>query len=228
MGLAMGVAENIDALLVKYDITQDNLARIAQVTPGAVTGWRKGSTPRKDAVKNICDYFNLNEDDIVSENYGLAAKEHGTMPALPKNARPAVGMAMGLAPRLGKVHAGVFAEPEVFDESTMVQIPQFLLDEDPESFVVSSEGDCMDKVFSVGSDLVVSRKKQARDNSIVMASVDGCDYIVRRLRMTANTMILSPESHNPDHEDIVIRRDSEHSLEIPGVITWYQAPREMG
>ena len=77
------------------------------------------------------------------------------MPALPKNARPAVGMAMGLAPRLGKVHAGVFAEPEVFDESTMVQIPQFLLDEDPESFVVSSEGDCMDKVFSVGSDLVV-------------------------------------------------------------------------
>ncbi len=61
MGSAMGVAENIDALLVKYDITQDNLARIAQVTPGAVTGWRKGSTPRKDAVKNICDYFNLNE-----------------------------------------------------------------------------------------------------------------------------------------------------------------------
>lgn len=45
--------------------------------------------------------------------------------------------------------------------------------------------------------------------------------------MTANTMILSPESHNPTHEDIIITRDSEHTLEIPGVITWYQAPREM-
>lgn len=222
----MGIPENIDALLVKYDINQDHLARIADVTPGAVTGWRKGSTPRKDAVRNICDYFNLSEDDILSENYGLAAKEYGDFPGI-SNARPAVGMAMGLAPRLGKVHAGVLAQPDVFDESTMVQIPQFLLDEDPESFVVSSEGDCMDKVLSVGSDLVVSRKKQPRDNSIVMASVDGCDYIVRRLRMTANTMILSPESHNPDHEDIIIRRDSEHSLEIPGVITWYQAPREM-
>ena len=136
-------------------------------------------------------------------------------------------MAMGLAPRLGKVHAGVLAQPDVCDEATMVSIPQFLVDEDPDCFVVSSEGDCMDKVLSVGSDLVVSRKKQPRDNSIVMPSVDGCDYIVRRLRMTANTMILSPESHNPDHEDIIIRRDSEHSLEIPGVITWYQAPREM-
>lgn len=223
----MGIPENIDALLVKYDINQDHLARIADVTPGAVTGWRKGSTPRKDAVRNICDYFNLSEDDILSENYGLAAKEYGDFPGI-SNARPAVGMAMGLAPRLGKVHAGVLAQPDVCDEATMVSIPQFLVDEDPDCFVVSSEGDCMDKVLSVGSDLVVSRKKQPRDNSIVMASVDGCDYIVRRLRMTANTMILSPESHNPDHEDIIIRRDSEHSLEIPGVITWYQAPREMG
>lgn len=222
----MGIPENIDALLVKYDINQDHLARIADVTPGAVTGWRKGSTPRKDAVRNICDYFNLSEDDILSENYGLAAKEHGDFPGI-SNARPAVGMAMGLAPRLGKVHAGVLAQPDVCDEATMVSIPQFLVDEDPDCFVVSSEGDCMDKVLSVGSDLVVSRKKQPRDNSIVMASVDGCDCIVRRLRMTANTMILSPESHNPDHEDIIIRRDSEHSLEIPGVITWYQAPREM-
>ena len=220
----MGIPENIDALLVKYDINQDHLARIADVTPGAVTGWRKGSTPRKDAVRNICDYFNLSEDDILSENYGLAAKEYGDFPGI-SNARPAVGMAMGLAPRLGKVHAGVLAQPDVCDEATMVSIPQFLVDEDPDCFVVSSEGDCMDKVLSVGSDLVVSRKKQPRDNSIVMASVDG--YIVRRLRMTANTMILSPESHNPDHEDIIIRRDSEHSLEIPGVITWYQAPREM-
>ena len=222
----MGIPENIDALLVKYDINQDHLARIADVTPGAVTGWRKGSTPRKDAVRNICDYFNLSEDDILSENYGLAAKEYGDFPGI-SNARPAVGMAMGLAPRLGKVHAGVLAQPDVCDEATMVSIPQFLVDEDPDCFVVSSEGYCMDKVLSVGSDLVVSRKKQPRDNSIVMASVDGCDYIVRRLRMTANTMILSPESHNPDHEDIIIRRDSEHSLEIPGVITWYQAPREM-
>ncbi|MCI8425698.1 MAG: helix-turn-helix domain-containing protein [Adlercreutzia sp.] len=223
----MGVPENIDALLVKFDITQDNLARIAEVTPGAVTGWRKGSTPRKDAVKHICDYFNLSEDDLLSENYGLAAKEHGFAPPLPKNARPAVGMAMGLAPRLGKVHAGVLAEPEVFDEATMVQIPQFLLDQDPECFVVSSEGDCMDMVFSEGSDLVVSRKKKPKDKSIVLASVDGGEYIVRRLHITTSTWILSPESHNPAHKDIIITMDSEHSLEIPGVVTWYQASREM-
>ena len=224
----MGAGKNIKALRDKFGLTQDQLAEALDVTRESVVRWEADKMAIRDRhVAKMVELYGVDPDDIRSEASGLYAQLRGLIASLPKNARPAVGMAMGLAPRLGKVHAGVFAEPEVFDESTMVQIPQFLLDEDPESFVVSSEGDCMDKVFSVGSDLVVSRKKQPRDNSIVMASVDGCDYIVRRLRMTANTMILSPESHNPDHEDIIIRRDSEHSLEIPGVITWYQAPRDL-
>ena len=224
----MGAGKNIKALRDKFGLTQDQLAEALDVTRESVVRWESDKMAIRDRhVAKMVELYGVDPDDIRSEASGLYAQLRGLIASLPKNARPAVGMAMGLAPRLGKVHAGVFAEPEVFDESTMVQVPQFLLDEDPESFVVSSEGDCMDKVFSVGSDLVVSRKKQPRDNSIVMASVDGCDYIVRRLRMTANTMILSPESHNPEHEDIIIRRDSEHSLEIPGVITWYQAPREL-
>ena len=224
----MGAGKNIKALRDKFGLTQDQLAEALDVTRESVVRWESDKMAIRDRhVAKMVELYGVDPDDIRSEASGLYAQLRGLIASLPKNARPAVGMAMGLAPRLGKVHAGIFAEPEVFDESTMVQIPQFLLDEDPESFVVSSEGDCMDKVFSVGSDLVVSRKKQPRDNSIVMASVDGCDYIVRRLRMTANTMILSPESHNPDHEDIIIRRDSEHSLEIPGVITWYQAPKEL-
>lgn len=173
---------------------------------------------KSDLIATICETFGCSAEWLL---------ELDGDKLIPKNARPAVGMAMGLAPRLGKVHAGVLTEPEVFDESTMVQVPQFLLDADPESFVVSSEGDCMDKVFAEGSDLVVSRKKQPKDKSVVLASVDGSDYIVRRLHITTSTMILSPESHNPEHEDIIITRDSEHTLEIPGVVTWFQSSKEM-
>lgn len=31
---------------------------------------------------------------------------------------------------------------------------------------------------------------------------------------------------NPVHEDI-ITRDSERAVEVPGVVTWYQSPKEM-
>ena len=43
----MGLAENIDTLLVKYDITQESLASIADVSPSSVTRWRHGGSIRK-------------------------------------------------------------------------------------------------------------------------------------------------------------------------------------
>lgn len=226
----MTIRENIIQLREMFDLTQDELAKIAGVTRGAVSQWEGGfSEPRMGSIQRIADHFQIMKSNIIEEN-GMKLIDPVTRKPkspMPQNARPVTGMKMGLAPRLGRVHAGVLTEPETYDEATMVKVPDFLLEEDPECFVVSSEGDCMDKVFPEGSDLVVSKKKEPRDNSIVIASVDGSDYIVRRLRLTANTMILSPESHNPEHEDIIIRRDSDHAVEIPGVIVWYQAPREM-
>lgn len=40
----MGLPENIDALLVKYDITPSTLAKIAGVSTATVSRWRTGST----------------------------------------------------------------------------------------------------------------------------------------------------------------------------------------
>lgn len=222
----MGVAENIDALLVKYDINQDRLANIAGVTPGAVTGWRNDSRPRKDNLKRICEHFNLTEDDILSDAYGLAAKEHGLFPNV-KGARPVRGMVMGKAPRVGCAHAGKPTEPEIYEEPDLVDIPQKLLDQDPDSYVVSSEGDCMNRVFAEGSDLVVSPNKQPQDKSIVLVSIDGADAVVRRMRRTSSTLILSPESFNSEHKDIIITDDSDHVVELKGVITWFQSAEEM-
>ena len=66
----------------------------------------------------------------------------------------------------------------------LAQAPQHLQD-----------GALLGRVFSVGSDLVVSRKKQARDNSIVMASVD------RALAPPRNRT----RSHLSDTRKIVLR-----------------------
>lgn len=109
----------------------------------------------------------------------------------------------------------------------MVEIPQKLLDQDPECFVVSSEGDCMNQVFAESSDLVVSPNRQPQDKSIVLVVIDGADAVVRRMRRTASTLILSPESFNPEHKDIIITDDSDHVVELKGVVVWFQAAAEM-
>ena len=76
----MGLPENIDALLVKFQITQEQLARVADVHPSSVARWRRGSQMRKSSIDRICGYFGLTEDDLLSTENGLAAKEHGIVP----------------------------------------------------------------------------------------------------------------------------------------------------
>ena len=81
----------------------------------------------------------------------------------------------------------------------------------------------MDKDFGINDDLVINPDKEPINGSIVVAILDGAEYIVRRLIKTAQTIILAPNSHNPEHKDIVITADSGRTVEIGGVVIWNQS-----
>ena len=221
----MGIAENIDAVLVKFDINQDALARIADVSPGAVTGWRKGATPRKRALQNICDTLGLQPDDILSDHYGLAAKEHGTAPALPDGALlPVEAPRRAYAPLLGRVHAGDAQEPEVLDDR--VPLPYEVLQNHKRAYFLEVEGDCMSRVYPEGCRVLIDPDRTPQSGSIAVVSIDGADYIMRRLLVGANTLVLSPESYNDEWTDIVVSGE-EHTVEMVGTVVWYQPAEEM-
>lgn len=215
----MAIAENIDALLVKFDINQEALARIADVAPSAISRWRQGATPRKNAVENICAYFHISEDDLMSSSYGLAAKEHGRFPDIP-GARMARGVPTVRVPLLGRVHAGPAGEPDVYEEAPEgVEVEEFYFERDPEVHVLDYEGDCMDKVFGEGTtSLVVSPNAPFGNGDIVVAVIDGTEYVVRKLEQTARELRLRPCSWNPEHEDIVVSRDEERQVEFKGKV----------
>lgn len=212
----MGVPENIDALLIKYDINQDCLARIADVAPSAITRWRQGAMPRKNAIANICNHFGLEEDDILSDKVGLAAKEHGMVPDLP-GSHLARAAEMVRVPVLGRVHAGPAGEPDVFsDAPDEVEIPACFLEIDPDCFVLDYEGDCMSKDFGDTTSLVVSPNSSFGNDSIVVVVIDDTDYVVRRMEQNAKGLILKPNSWNPEYEVIFIPHGSEHKVDFKG------------
>lgn len=210
----MGIPENIDALLVKYDITQDHLARIAGVTSAAISGWRKGSTPRRRNVQAVCDYFGLSEDDILSDVAGLAAKEHGRFPS---NALPVRGMPMAKVPLVGSTHAGRPELPDCPDEFPLVDVPQFLIDRDPGSYGLSVDGDCMDEVCPPGMVAVVQPSVPARSGDVVVATIDGAESIMRRMTVINGDLILSPESHCKEYENIYIASTDERAVHVEHV-----------
>lgn len=218
----MGLPENIDALLVKFDINQDALARVAGVAPSSVTRWRNGAQMRRDPLEKICNYFGLTEDDMLSSSAGLAAKEHGRVPSgakLPTEPRPAY------APLLGRVHAGDACEPDVIDDR--IPIPYEVRVAHPHGYFLEVEGDCMSRVYPEGCHIYIDPAQQPRNGSVAVVSIDGADYVMRRLYNTGRTIVLSPDSWSDRYEDIVITAEDERTVEYVGTVVWFQPAEEM-
>lgn len=219
----MGLPENIDALLVKYDLTQEALARIAGVTPGSVTGWRKGSRPRHEAISNLCDYFGISEDDLLSENYGLAAKEHGYV--LPKGAIPVYSSGEATVPllTLGRVHAGALTDEE--EAERRVEVPASICSRHPRAFALVVEGDCMNRVIPEGSHVLVDPDREPQNGSIAVVETEGYQAVMRRWYRGSSTLMLTADSYE-EHEDMVFGMD-DGPVRVVGVVVWFQPSREM-
>lgn len=220
----MGIPENIDALLVKFDMTPEGLARIAGVTKATISRWRTGSTEaiRPKTLNRICEALELEPDDILSDQNGLAAKEHGRIPdgaIKPTTAKPAY------APLLGRVHAGKAQEPDVLQDA--VPVPYEIIKRHPQGYFLQVEGDCMDNVYPEGCYILIDPEQRPSNGSIAVVSIDGADYVMRRLYRGANTLILSPDSHNAEYVDMVFAAATEHTVEFHGTVVWFQSSKEM-
>lgn len=220
----MGVPENIDALLVKFDINQDGLARIANVAPSAVSRWRKGAMPRMSAIKNICDELGLTEDDILSDVAGLAAKEHNRIMGLPEKAITPGEPRKAYLPLLGRVHAGDAQEPQVLDER--ISLPYEVWERHRDGYFLQVEGQCMSKIYPEGSYILIDPTQRPTNGSIAVVSIDGADYVMRRLYKGSSVLVLSPDSWEEGYDDIVIAGD-DHTVEFVGSVVWFQASGEL-
>lgn len=225
----MTIRENIIQLRRIFDITQEELASIAGVSRGAVSQWEGGfSEPRMGSIQKIADHFGLYKSNLI-EDGGMDLIDPVSKKPFSRvieNALPVIGMPMGYVPLLGRVHAGKPVEPDVFD-GEMVLIPQFLIDDDPDCYALTSEGDCMNKVYPVGCIIIVSPRKQPQNGSVAVVTIDGVETVMRRMYRTPNTLVLSPDSYNPEHKDIVITSDDERTVEFGGKVVWFQASKEM-
>lgn len=222
----MGIPENIDALLVKFDLKPESLARIAGVTTATVSRWRNGRTDniRRENLDKICSALELEPDDILSSGTGLAAKEHGCFKR-PNGAIDPIRSAPAYRPLLGRVHAGEAQEPDVLDDT--VELPASVASHHPNAYFLQVEGDCMSKVYPEGCYILIDPDQTPQNGSIAVVSIDGADYVMRRLYKGASTVVLSPDSAQGGYEDIVIGSDSDRTVEFHGTVVWFQPNREM-
>lgn len=227
MGFEMAIRENIIKVREVFDLTQDELAKIAGVTRGAVSQWEGGfSEPRMGAIQKMADYFGITKSNII-EDGGMDLIDPITKKqrSLPKCAIFPKPSPRATAPLLGRVHAGSAQEPEILEDE--IELPYSVRQSHPNAYFLQVEGDCMDRVYPEGCYILVDPDQEPHNGSIAAVSIDGTEYVMRRLLRTTSTMVLAPESFNDQHQDIVITAADDRTVELVGTVVWFQSSKEM-
>lgn len=207
----MGLPENIDALLVKYDITPEALAQIAEVSASTVSRWRHGGDIRRANLAKVCEYFNLSEDDILSTSNGLAAKEHG---------RPGCGFVP--VPLYGRVAAGTPIEMLPVDE--MREAPARFVEDDPDAFLVRVRGNSMNhRIQDTDFALVSPKYTEPNDRDMFLVTVNGDDATIKLVRVLENGVELLPDSYDPTFRPRVLDfgDDATPPFRVLGKVVWW-------
>ena len=212
----MSIGSNIRRIRVARDLTQEEFGKIAGVSAMAVSQWENDrAVPRMGAVQAIADHFGLNKGEIIDDE--PTDLPDGAM--LPSDARPAY------APLLGRVHAGDACELDVIDDR--IPIPYEVREAHPCGYFLEAEGSCMSRVYPEGCHIYIDPRQQPRNGSVAVVSIDGADYVMRRLYNTGRTVVLSPDSGDDCYEDIVITGEDGRMLEYVGTVVWFQPAEEM-
>ena len=210
----MSTGANIRRLREQRGLTQEQLGKMVDVSRSTITQWERGwTTPRMGNVQLLAGALGVSTADIIADELppSNAIK--------PTTAKPAY------APLLGRVHAGKAQEPDVLQDA--VPVPYEIIKRHQQGYFLQVEGDCMDKVYPEGCYILIDPEQRPSNGSIAVVSIDGADYVMRRLYRGANTLILSPDSHNAEHEVMVFAATTEHTVEFHGTVVWFQSSKEM-
>lgn len=210
----MSTGANIRRLREQRGLTQEQLGKMVDVSRSTITQWERGwTTPRMGNVQLLAGALGVSTADIIADEL---PPSNAIKPATPKTA---------YAPLLGRVHAGKAQEPDVLQDA--IPVPYEIIHRHPQGYFLQVEGDCMDNVYPEGCYILIDPEQRPSNGSIAVVSIDGADYVMRRLYRGANTLILSPDSHNAEYEDMVFAATTEHTVEFHGTVVWFQASKEM-
>lgn len=215
----MSVGANIKRFREQADMTQNDLAQKLDVARSTVTQWENGwSSPRMGMIQKLAGVFGVTTADIVDD--GSSQRSSNGIPSYAIPVKPS----STLVPLVGYTHMG-----DAVDEDTcerMVEVPTSVVERHPEGFCVRAEGECMDNRYPCDSVLFIDPRMEPANDRAVLAELPNYQSVVRVYMRGGSTLMLSPDSHSGEFEDIIVRADDE-PVSIKGVVVWYQAESDI-
>lgn len=192
--------------------TQVEVAAALGFNPGTYRNWEQLiSSPRSRELEMLADYFDCKVDELFGRS-------------LPPGAIRPVGVPTVLIPVYGRIAAGTPVEMiEAVEEAA---VPITKREKYPYSYFLIVSGDSMDREVLDGSYALIDPAAEVRNGDTVAVNVNGYDATLKVWHKTSNSVILSPNSTNPEHEDIVINEKDPDApnLRVLGKKVWAMYP----
>lgn len=223
----MGVRENIVELRRRYGITQEELAKIAGVSRGAVSQWEGGfSEPRMGAIQKIADHYGLLKSNIIEDGGMISIEYDGRSPRFdaPANAIPVRGTSAMVPVRvLGRTHAGQSMDEHESDYEA--EFPEGVVSRHPRCFALKVEGDCMNRRYPEGCHVLVDPDAEPLNGRAVVAEFEDGRSVLRCYYRGQSSLMLTADSFS-EYEDIILT--GEDPVKLVGVVVWFQSGKEEG
>ncbi len=205
----MDFAERLKMLRKDSGFTQADIAEKLGLSSPAIGAWENGrARPRLDKMSQLADLFGVPVSELLGEGPGNqpTPSDYVTLPVAVAG------------------HAGEFTDE--FEPGEVVDVPRTVWESigDPDAYIIRVRGHCMDRRLPDQANAVASPRTRPRNGDAVVAEYNG-ELIIRQYFRGAAVLVLSPDSHEDGYEDIVFDDPDTQTVELRGVIKWYQASR---
>ena len=212
----MSIGANIRRYRKQAKLTQEELAKLVGVGRTSVTQWENGEqTPLMGNVQKLAGALKVSTLDLIYDGADDPRKAdcHPVRMVVEK------GVAV---PVVGRVHAGTFEPEEVAER--VVHVTEQVVAGHPNARALIVDGHCMDRVIPEGCCVLYDPEMtEPANGSIVVVETEDYSALMRRWYSTGRTLLLAPDSSDPEIEDIVLRWD-DGPIKVLGTIFHYQSP----
>lgn len=191
-------------------ISQGQLAYKLDVTPGTVAHWETGRRrPNFEMVNKLSEIFGVTVDYLI----GKTTVPDGEVITNLQSMKKSITV-------YGRIPAGVPFEA-IEDICESVEIPSWL-EKKKDLFGLLVVGDSMSKVLPDGAIAVLQKCDILNNGEIGAIMVNGYDATIKRFYKLKTSIVLEPDSYNPEHKPIIIEEGTE-SVRVIGKVIWYCA-----
>lgn len=189
---AASFSQRLREALDARGMKQVELAEKSQISKSSISRYLKGDWEGKQsAVYALAKALGVTEAWLMG--YDVPMEESTSV--LPVDAEPY--KPTGYMPVLGRVAAGlpIYAEENI-EEYIACDFPN-----SEDYFALKVKGDSMNAAGINEGDYVIVRKQEIVENGeIAIVLVNGNEATIKRFSRNGNTVVLTPQSHNPEHQ----------------------------